>query len=102
MERVYEDGELIAKECKKCHHIKPIDDFYKNIQCKDKHVSRCKECYKKDNSEYYRSNSETLKEYQKKYYDQHREVRAKAYRKKKKQNYKEKIERIIKEICHEI
>lgn len=72
MERVYEDGELIAKECSKCHQIKPIDNFYKNTKYKDNHVNRCKDCYKK------------------------------VYKKKKKQKYKENIERIIKEICHEI
>ena len=102
MERVYEDGELIAKECSKCHQIKPIDNFYKNTQNKDNHVSRCKDCYKIANNEYYRNTSETRKEHQKKYYEQHREIRAKAYKKKKKQKYKENIERIIKEICHEI
>lgn len=102
MERVYEERKLIAKECVKCHQIKPIDNFYKNMKNKDNHVSRCKDCYKISNSEYYRNTSEDRKEYQKKYYDQHREARAKAYKKKKKQKYKENIERIIKEICHEI
>lgn len=102
MERVYENGKLIAKECSKCHQIKLIDNFYTSINSKDNHVNKCRDCYKKSNSEYYRNTSETRKEYQKKYYEQHKEARAKAYRKKKKQKHKENIERIIKEICHKI
>jgi len=32
------------KKCRTCKEIKPLSDFYRNKDCKDGHVSQCKEC----------------------------------------------------------
>jgi hypothetical protein len=34
------------KQCKLCHVIKPLSDFYKNPHCRDGYAHKCKECAK--------------------------------------------------------
>ena len=72
------EGNLISKECTRCHKIKPVSEFYKNTRMSDGVQGKCKECerkYKQDNAEkikkykkqYYKDNIETIKEHQKQY-----------------------------------
>lgn len=53
------------KRCSKCGELKTLDGFYKNKSRKDGHGYWCKECMRKHNREWYRS--ETGQETSKKY-----------------------------------
>lgn len=55
-----------SKVCFKCHHEKPIDDFYKHHAMGDGHLGKCKECTKKDVKEHRENNISRIREYDKK------------------------------------
>lgn len=88
--------EIITKQCIKCSHIKPINEFCKRKSSKDGYRNYCKECNSilvvKRNKTYYEANkekcaeinkayrklnstkiSEYQKAYQKAYYEEHKE-----------------------------
>jgi hypothetical protein len=46
------------KTCFKCHHEKPLSEFYKHKMMADGHLGKCKECTKQDAYEL-RHNSES-------------------------------------------
>ena len=64
------DPTLINKECRDCHQILTIDNFYKNTRYKDGYFSRCKICHNtKDKTGYIVKRTVTyMKEYNKKRY----------------------------------
>ena len=86
--RNYDDnGNLISKECSKCHEIKEVSEFNKDKSKKDGVATACKECKKEQISEYYKQNPNKLKERQAKYYKQNadkvKENQAKYYKQNK-------------------
>lgn len=38
------EGNLIKKECSKCHEVKTVDNFYKDTHTKAGYTSQCKKC----------------------------------------------------------
>ena len=44
-----------VKECRRCHVVKPITEFYKKVVNSDKHDCYCKECCR-EQAQYYRTN----------------------------------------------
>lgn len=46
---------LVEKECKRCHHIKPVASFYTAAVSKDTFQTWCKECCRLYQREYHRS-----------------------------------------------
>ena len=56
------------KSCKRCGQSKPITEFNKNSQNRDKLNTCCKECKRSEHRERYAKNPERYKGYQKKYY----------------------------------
>ena len=71
------NGNLISKECSKCHEIKSVSEFSKDKSKKDGVHTRCKDCckeYRKQNAEYYaewrKQNADEIKEYNAEYYNQ--------------------------------
>lgn len=93
MQRNYDsEGKLVSKECSKCHKIKSVSEFNKDNSKKDDISSACKECKSKHAKEYYKNNSENIKEKTKKYYinniEQCKECRRKNYQNNR-EHYKE-------------
>lgn len=43
---------IISKTCRTCKQIKPISEFYKNLETKDLHFSKCKTCCAKYRIQY--------------------------------------------------
>ena len=65
--RVYDsDGNLISLECCKCHKVKVVSEFSKHKNKKDGVDTICKDCRK----EYYKQNTDKIKEYNAEYYKQ--------------------------------
>ena len=98
MQRNYDnEGNLISKECSKCHEIKSVSEFNKNKGKIDGLDSKCKECYK----EYRKDNAERYKEYYKEYYKNNAEYykeyyknNAECHKEYCKEYYKDNVERI--------
>ena len=55
------------KICNNCGQDKSLSDFYKQKDSADGYRSHCKECMKLSRKEYYKKNSDRIKEYQKEY-----------------------------------
>ena len=96
MQRNYDSkGNLVSKECSKCHEIKSVSEFNKDNKSIDGLKSKCKQCdkqyyqnnkenilkqqkqYNKDNKkkrkQYYQDNKEYFKDYRKQYYQDNKE-----------------------------
>ena len=102
MQRNYDnEGNLISKECSKCHEIKSVSEFNKCKKRADGLQIKCKECFKKYNQEnkeskkaYYQENRESKKEHIKEYkkiYNQENKDKIKEYNKKYWQENKDEI-----------
>lgn len=61
------------KICYKCGLLKDISYFYKDMQRKDGHNSKCKECHKKYIKQHYIDNYESYKTRRKQYKEKIRE-----------------------------
>jgi len=76
-----------TKICTKCKKKKFIEEFCVNRAVKDGLNSRCKECVKQYNKQYYKNNPEKFKEHNKQYYkankEKYNENAMKVYHKKK-------------------
>ena len=89
MQRNYDnEGNLISKECSKCHEIKPVSEFSKCKSKTDGLEAKCKECIKK----YIQENKDKIKEKNKKYRQENKD-KIKEKRKKYKQENKDKIKK---------
>lgn len=84
------EGNLISKECSKCHKIKLIEEFNKDNRAKDKRMSKCKECEK----QYRKTNKERIDNYNKEYYESHSET-IKEYKKEYRVNNEDKIKKYL-------
>ena len=85
-----EEGNLISKECGKCHKIKPASEFSKN-KCKtDGLESKCKECRKEYLKIQYQKNKDKFKEQHQKYYQKNKD-KFKEQHQKYRQKNKDKI-----------
>ena len=51
------------KECRRCHQVKPLDDFHNRWSSKDGKNSYCKECANEALREWRRNNPERSKEH---------------------------------------
>ena len=95
------EGNLISKECYKCHEIKAVSEFNKDKSKKDGVYTICKDCrkeYYNQNTdkiaEYRKQNKDKLKEYKKEWYQQNADKikeRQKGYHKKR---YKENADKL--------
>lgn len=86
------------KQCRKCHEVKPLDEFSKSSRSKDGLQSMCRKCHAEYQREWRRNNPgkqsvynhrsymahrEQRLEYDRRYYREHRDEclrRAKAWR----------------------
>ena len=102
VKRIYDnEGNLISKECTRCHEIKPVSEFNKHKRHSDGLHSKCKECRKKYHQEnkdrdnerrkkHYQENKDKIKEYNKKHYQENKDY-YKEYKKTYNQENKEEI-----------
>lgn len=77
-----------TKICSKCGISKPIDEFYKHKDCKDRRYPECKECKREVNKKHYQDHQEEKISYSRNYYQDHQEERINYSR-----NYYEKTGR---------
>ena len=95
VKRIYDnEGNLISKECSRCHEIKPASEFGRDKRAKDGLQTKCKECAKK----YRQENKEHIKEY-KKTYDQENKDKINKRRREYRQENKDKIIEKEREYC---
>ena len=110
------EGNLVSKECCKCHEIKEVSEFFKDKSKKDGIGTTCKECrreyqkeYQKQNtyrikeqkSEYYKQNIDKIKEQQSEYYKQNADKK-KEYRKQNVDKIKEYLKEYRKQNADKI
>ena len=88
------NGNLISKECYKCHEIKGVGEFHKNKSKKDGISSTCKECKKEYDAEIFKQNIDKIKEQKAEYYKQNAD-NIKGQRIKR---YNSKVEQSLSEI----
>ena len=81
-----EQGELISKECSKCHKIKPVSEFNKSKTRGDGIEVKCRECCKKYKKDYYEQNREKELERKRQYYENNKDKKKEHY-----ENNKDKI-----------
>ena len=118
------EGNLISKECRKCHKVKVVSEFSKDKSKKDGVCTKCKDCdnkrckeYRKENkdkikernAEYYKQNTDKIKEQHSEYYKQNADKvkernaeyykqNAEYHKKWRKENYNQKVEQSLAEI----
>lgn len=88
------NGNLISKECYKCHEIKEVGEFHKNKSKKDGITSTCKECKKEYDAEIFKQNIDKIKGQKAEYYKQNADKK-KEYGKER---YNSKVEQSLIEI----
>ena len=96
------NGNLISKECSKCHEVKAVSEFSKDKSKKDGIRTICKDCHK----EYNKQNADKLKEYKKEYNAEYRkqnadkikEYKAEYDKQYNKERYNQKVEQSLIEI----
>ena len=88
----WKDGTIVMKECIRCKEIKKINEFHFQNKKKGTYQSRCKECGKKQNKQYYEDNAEHIKNQKKQY----RKDNAEHIKNQKKQYYQNNKEEILK------
>ena len=84
----YSFNTMETKKCGKCGEVKPISEFFKHKNTKDRMFPQCKCCMKKIKEEYRKKHPEKTKEYRKKHQKEIKEYR-KEYRKKHPEKTKE-------------
>ena len=84
------DGNLISKECSKCHKVKVVSEFSKDKSKKDGVCTKCKDCKKEYNAEYYNKNKDKRVEYDKERYKQN----ADKIKEQKAEYYKQNADKI--------
>ena len=89
------EGNLISKECTRCHKMKPVSEFYKHIRRTDGLRSECKKCSKEYCKKYNKENKESKKEYDKKHYQENKEY-YKEHDKKYRQENKDELKQYSK------
>ena len=77
------------KHCHKCNTSKPLSDWNKSKATKDGLQTKCKECEKQLNKQYYQDNKEAIDEYTKQYYQDNKESLA-QYRLNNRESINEK------------
>lgn len=90
------DENILYKKCPRCKELKPLSEFIKSKQTKDKLTCYCKDCEKERVKLWVENNKEKNKETRKVYYEKNKE---KIYKKNKlwHQNNKEKYREYFKE-----
>ena len=81
------EGNLVSKECSKCHKIKSVSEFYKDIDKSDELQPRCKECSKIYNKKHYQENPNYFKERDKKRRQENPDYFKKYYKKYYQENF---------------
>lgn len=82
----------MTKECIKCGETFSLSEYYKHSGMKDRHLSKCKECCKKDVQENYRKNIEHYKRYDRsRVDDENRREKRKEYSRRLRANNPEKV-----------
>lgn len=72
-------GKMVAKECRECKEVVPLNGFHKDKRGLGGKVSKCIECCNRLGREYKRANPDKIREQRRKYYEENREViRSKA------------------------
>lgn len=64
---------MLKRRCVKCGETKPIDEFCKDIKCKNGIQGECKECRRKYRHTWYLQNRQKYLEQTKDYYEAHKE-----------------------------
>jgi hypothetical protein len=64
---------ITYKTCSKCGVEKPLNDFYKNKNCKDGYRNVCKTCCKEKQNQYRNDNRDNILEKNKEYYNDNRD-----------------------------
>ena len=91
IQRIYdEEGNLISKECSRCHEIKPVNEFNKCKSKADGFQITCKECLKKYKQGYYQENKDKIRGQHQGYYQENKD-KIKEQRQEYYQENKDKI-----------
>ena len=107
------EGNLVSKECSKCHKIKSVSEFYKDIDKSDELQPRCKECSKIYNKKHYQENTNYFKErdkkrrqenpdYFKKYYKKYYQENPDYFKKHNKEYYEKNTQEALQQIKIEV
>lgn len=87
MQRNYDsEGNLVSKECSKCHEIKSVSEFHKCERNADGLQAKCKECRNENNKKYYQENKDKINKKHKKYYQENKDEIGKRQRKYRQEN----------------
>ena len=76
-----------GKVCKKCGEWKPLEEYHKNKNIKDRRSSQCKECAKRQSKQHYQNNKEHCKEQHKQHYQNNKEHCKEQMKQYSKQHY---------------
>jgi hypothetical protein len=63
------EPKMETKECRECGKEKEIDEYYVNLEMKDGHLNKCKECVKERIRRYREKNEERIREVDKSAYE---------------------------------
>jgi len=75
------------KQCNKCGQLKTLDEFIKNIQCKDGFAGTCKTCQNEYSKKWKTKNSKSLAEQRRKNYAETKGLEVKQREEKRKELY---------------